>query len=236
MDYLYSLIGGTPALRRYQVDQDFDNAGVPVLESASGESGVDLATTTGFANVIGVSEDAASKLTAQQSVGTTAASLLTVNISPLSVYGARLSGDATTGTALSISTVSTASADGLSVVVDTDPNSPDLADGVVWGYSGANVGQYRKITATAANDATVEIPFDNDLAVGDTFLMANRYEADVAGITLTSDLREVDAQAAEATTGVIRVVEMFLKDRSGQGTLKSFFALQFADHAFSGAS
>lgn len=244
MDLAY-LLGSnqTPLNKRYQVDQDFSTAGVPVLVSATGESGVDLATTTGFVDALGVSMDTALKKTAQQTDGTTAARLLMVTISPDAVYRARLSGDNAAGTALTIGTITTASADGLSVITSAfDPNSPDLADGVVWGLKGANVGDvngrasYRKITATASNDATVEIPFDVNIAVGDQFLYANRFEGDVSGITLVAELTEVDAMAAEATTGAMRVVDMILNDHISDGTLSSYFNLILADHAYRGVT
>lgn len=235
MRFAKTFSGGPELIYKYQVDQDFAAAGVPVLESATGESGVDLGTTTGMANAIGVSIDTATKQTAQQTTGT-AAELLSVTVNPDAVFWARLSGAAAAGTALPAYACTTASADGLSVITtEFDVNSPDLADGVVWGYSGANVGQYRKITATGANDATVEIPFDNDIAVGDKFLYANRFEADIAGITLCTELTEVSSQVAEATTGAMRVVQMDLRDKGNDGLLKSWFLLLFADHAYSGA-
>ncbi len=235
MELASLLGGGTPVLKRYQVDQTFSVAGIPALESASGEAGVDLGTTTGCADLLGFSLDTATKYTSQQTG--TAAQLLTVIVNPDAVWRGRMSGSATEGTALRLYTVSTESTDGLSVVTDNDPNSPDLADGIVWGYSGGNVGQQRKITTTGSNDATVEIPFDNTLAVGDTFLMYNRYIADIAGVVLTAALWELSSAVAENASGAeFRLFDAELGDINHEGRDKSYALLVSSDHAFSGGT
>ena len=239
MELASLLCGGAPVLRKYQVDQNFANAGTPALIAASGESGVDLGTTTGCAGFLGFSLDTADVQTAQQTAPATAAELLTLIVNPDAIWKGRMSGGGTEGTTLAISTVTTASADGLSVVTDVDPNSPDFADGIIWGFSGANVGPLaqRKITATAANDATVIIPFDNDIAVGDVFLMFNRYFADVAGVTLTTLLFELDASVAEDASGAEFIVyDAILGDISEEGRDKSFALIVATNHAFSGGA
>lgn len=237
MELASLLSGGAPVLKRYQVDQDFSVAGIPALVSASGESGVDLGTTTGCADFLGFTIDTATKNTAQVTSPATAAELLTVIVNPDAVWRGRWNAGATEGAALTLWTVTTASSDGLSVVVDGDPNSPDLADGIVWGYSGANVGQYRKVTATAANDATVEIPFDNAIAVGDVFLFANRYIADVPGVTLTTALWELSAEVAENASGAeFRVFDVELGDIASNGRNESYALLISSDHAYSGGT
>ncbi len=237
---LKSLLGGgAPVLKKYQVDQTFANAGAPALISATGESGVDLGTTTGCAKFLGFCLDTATIRTSQQTAPATAAELLTLTVNPDAVWSGRMSGGGTEGTTLAISTVTSASADGLSVITDVDPNSPDFADGLIWSYSGANVGPLarRKITATAANDATVIIPFDNDIAVGDVFLMFNRHMADVPGVVLTSALFELDASVAEDASGAeFRVYEIINGDISSEGRDKSFAYIVSTDHAFSGGA
>lgn len=237
MELASLLCGGAALLKKYQVDETFSVAGVPALVSASGESGVDLGTLSGCADFLGFTLDTATKQTAQQTAPATAAELLTVICNPDAVWRGRMSGSSTEGTALRLYTVVTQSTDGLSVITDNDPSSPDLADGIVWGYSGANIGQRRKITATSSNDATVQIPFDQDIEVGDVFLMYNRYLADVAGVSLTTALWELDAVIAENASGAeFRVFDVELGDVSNEGRDMSFALLVSTDHAYAGGT
>jgi hypothetical protein len=78
----------------------------------------------------------------------------------------------TVGTAPECKACTTGSSDGLTFVVPT-------IDTTVSGYStvycrtGANRGEYRVVTTGATTTQTVVIPFTNDIAIGDTFCIAN---------------------------------------------------------------
>lgn len=232
MEFAYDLSGGAPVLKRYQVAATNTVIGVPYLKVAANGAGVVLASTTGAADFVGVNVDAAGTYnTAQNSDGSDNAAITTLIVNPLAVYKARLSGGATDGTALTPRTITTASTDGLSVITSGfDSNNPDMDEGIVWGYSGANVGYARKITSTAANDATPTVAFPHDIAVGDTFLFAPVSPLSTITAQLTTNLTEIDATAAISGDATIVVVEMALKDQANEGTLTSYAFIQFADH------
>src|SRR3990167_9682768 len=169
MDFAFDLPGGSTAvIKKYQVAATNTTIGRPYLKGASSGTGLVVATVSGAVDFVGVNIDTAGTyVTAQQSDNSDTARLQSTIINPLAVYRARLAGGAA-NEALSAATITTASADGLSVVTSAfDPNSPDLDEGTGWGYRGANAGKARRIVSTAANDATVIVAFPYDIAVGD---------------------------------------------------------------------
>lgn len=221
--YLY---GGAGYFKKYQVNATFSNRGVPALLGTTNEAGVDLPTTTAAADYVGLTQDTATYATAQQSDNSDPAAYVTLDIRPDVVIEARLSGDGTTGTALTVYDVTTASTDGLDVTTGDDWSSPTMVEGVVWGYSGANAGVQRKITSVSTTAATVTVAFPFDTAVGDEFLRANCYpfgDETVFGVTLTSDFRELNANAATSgTLAPFHPIEIVGYDQSREGTTKSY--------------
>lgn len=235
MDFEYDLAGNSSMiLKKYQVAASNTVLGRPYLKTAAGGTGIVLGSATGAVDFVGVNIDAAGTyVTAQQTDSSDTARLTSLIVNPTAVYRARLSGGATDGTALSEGTVTTGSTDGLSVITSAfDPNSPDLDEGTVWGYRGANAGKARKITATAANDATVVVAFPYDIAIGDTFLYAGISPAGTITAQLTTNCTEIDATAAIATDATMIVVEMRLLDAAGDGAAHSYALVQFADSLF----
>jgi hypothetical protein len=231
MDYAYMLGGGAPLKMSYQVNETLANAGIPVLAPGAGNAGVQISTTTSWANAVGVTLDTATYVTAQQTDGTSAEREVSVIISPQAVFRALMSGGATEGTALTLYDVTTASTTGLDVV--TGDAFTDFDDGVIWGYDGANAGQKRCITVGDATDATVAVAFDNDIAVGDNFMAASYwYLSDVAGqIQTTTNLYQADASIAGGTGGEGRIIDMELRDISADGRTNSYVLFIFDDHA-----
>jgi len=238
MEFAYSLDGNSvPVMKRYQVAATNTVIGRPYLKTADATSvGIVLATTTGTVDSIGVNVDAAGTYAAGQNTdGSDNAKYTTIIINPLAVYRARLSGGATDGTALTARTVTTASTDGLTVTHSGyNSNSPDLDEGVIWGYTGANSGVYRKITATANGSTTVVLAFPRDDAVGDTYLLAPVSPTRTLTAQLTTNCTEIDASAA-INGATFVVTEMLLNDSSNSGTTKSYAYVQLADHLFSGS-
>ncbi len=232
MDYAYMLGGGAPLQMKYQINSDaFATAGVPALAPGAGNAGVLISSTTSWANAVGVTQDTATYVTAQQTDGTSAEREVSVIISPDAVFRALMSGGATEGTALTLFDVTTASTTGLDVV--TGDNFTDLDDGVIWGYDGANAGQKRCITIGDATDATVAVAFDQDTVVGDNFLAAPYwFLSDVAGqIQTTTLLTQADVSIAGGTGGAGTVIDMELRDIGGDGRTNSFVLFIFDDHA-----
>lgn len=239
MDYAYNLYGTAPLIKKYQVGASLTSRGIPVLVGGAGEEGVIAGSTTGAVDLVGITLDTATLVTAQQSDNSDPAATVSVIIQPGAVYRARLSGGATSGTALSQHTVTSASADGLTITTGTAWNSPTYDEGVAWCYSGANVGVSRKITATGATSATLTVAFPNDIAVGDIFLRAP-YAASPVGmedqfVQLTSDLTELNAAVGVDTdNNNFRVVDLHLFDSSFDGTTQSYATILPYDCVFSG--
>ncbi len=231
MDYAYMLGGGAPLAMKYQVNETLANAGIPVLAPAAGNAGVQISTTTSWANAVGVTLDTATYVTAQQTDGTSAEREATVIISPQAVFRALMTGGAAEGTALTLFDVTTASTTGLDIV--TGDSFTDMDDGVIWGFDGANAGQKRCITVGDATDASVTVPFDNDTVVGDNFLAAPYwFLSDVAiNIQTTTNLFQADASIAGGTGGAASIIDMELRDIGGEGRTNSYVLFIFDDHA-----
>ncbi len=224
------LSGGAPVIKKYQVNATVANAGIPLLIGGAGEAGLDLPSTTALNDAVGVNLDTATYVTAQQTDGTSAERTVSVIINPDAILSARLSGGATTGTALTSQSVDTASTDGLAVTAG-DYSTTTMDEGTIWCYSGANAGQKRKITSVSTTAATVTVAFDYDIAVGDQFLNANISVMDVPTPTLTSDFLEFDASAAAASnTAELAIIELLLRDAGDDGKNNSFALAILRDH------
>lgn len=230
------LSGGAPVLMRYQVGETMGTAGVPVEVTAANGAGIVLCETTGCVDAVGITVDTATYSTTQGSGASSAEALVTVIVNPDAVINAPLSGGATSGTALTLYDVTTASAGGTAVTTGDDWSSPEFDEGVVWGYDGANAKQIRKITATSTTAATVTVPFDYATVVGDNFLRAPLWPMGTTTAQLTTTLDEVDASIAVGTGGNWKTLRILHQDLSGDGRTKSAVLLAFADHILSAAS
>ena len=233
MDFGYDLSGiSTPILKKYPVAATNTVLGVPYLKAAANGSGIVLSALGGGVDFIGVNIDAAGTyVTAQQSDNSDTERLTTLVVNPQAVFRARLSGGAASGTALTAQAITTASADGLSVITSGfDPASPTMDEGMVWGATGANAGIGRKITQVASNDATVVVSFPNDIAVGDTFFYVGISPLSTITVQLTTELTEIDATAAISGDAPAICVEMILNDSANNGDRESYAFIQFADH------
>ena len=165
--------------------------------------------------------------------------VVTVAVNPDLVSKWLLSGAAAEGTQLVITTNSAADTASLTVTITTGdpaPNSPEMIDGIAIAISGANVGQSRIISASGATVATVTVPFPNDIAVGDVFLIMSQPNtpSDTANnANLTTALDGVRADIAVGTGVAARPVELAI-DFSGQLAARrnSFVLLHADDHIF----
>jgi hypothetical protein len=183
--------------------------------------------------MVGLSFDAATYSVTQGS----AEAEVRLDIRPDAILQGRLSGSTTSGTALTLLPVTTATTDGLDVTTGSEWSSPTYDSGAVWGYDGANKGQVRKITSVSSTAGTVILPFDYDHQVGDNFLRAPIFPMDVdssATITLTSDFTEVDASAAVATnTALFTCIELITNTIDTRGTTNSYVLMVPGDHYLS---
>ena len=227
--------GGAEVLLKYQVNATVSNIGIPMLAGATTEAGLDLPGTQNAEDMVGINYDTATFVTAQQTDGTSAERTVLVCVNPDAIITCALAGGSTTGTALTKHAVTTATSDGSTVIVSSSFASPQLLYGTVWGYSGANVGQFRKITATSGGTATVAVAFDNGTTTDDFYLRANVHHAtlETASVELTSDFLEIDSTVAVATSGAeFNTIDMDLRDASDDDP--STVRLMSNDHALAG--
>lgn len=228
MENAKMLNGGQAMMIKYQVNETLANAGIVVLAPGSNNAGVQISTTTSWANAAGVTQDKATYVTAQQTDGTSAEREVTVCISPDAVYRALMSGGATAGTAMVQNTISAATTDGLDVTDDTFTwTNPAWDEGLVFFTSGVNQGQHRKVTATSGSEATITVAFDRDHGIGDTYFRMPWWFLDATGnnIQTTTNLVQADTLIAVGTGGAAKVTEMELN-----GTTDSYVLFTLDDH------
>lgn len=233
MEYAYDLCsGGSVAIRKqYQVAATNTTLGVPYLKIADGGTGIVLATVSGAADFIGVNVDAAGTyVTGQQTDNSDTARMTSIIVNPLAVWRARLCGGAA-NEALTAGVVTSASTTGLVVTVSgIDPNSPDLNEGTVWGYSGANAGKVRSIITTSTGVANTTVAFPYDTAVGDEFLFANLRAGRTILAQFTTDMTAIDASATLSGDANVATIEMICGDKAGNGLTESYALIYFGDH------
>lgn len=222
MEWAYSWSGNSYVRKLYQVAATVSQVGVPMLAPIADGAGLAQATTTAAADVVGAAADTATYVTAQQTDGTSAERRVGVILAPDSVFRMLLSGGAAENTALVEYDVTTASTDGLSVTTGDDWTSPQFDEGYLWGYTGANAGQARKITSTSTTAATVLNAFDYDTAIQDIFLRAPYTPFQSTTLQLTTNLTQANALIAVGTGGPWRVIEMILNSRALDGRTNSY--------------
>jgi len=222
--------GGAPLIKRYQINATVSDAGIPLLIGTSEEAGLDLPSTTVAADVVGLNLDTATFTTTQGTGADSAERLVSVIINPDAIYRVRMSGGATSGTALAQHTVTAQDTGGTVITTGTAWNSPDFDEGVAWCFSGANVGQARKIVDADGTTATVLVPFDNTIEVGDVFLRAPYQRMQGFAVQMTSDFTEANADIVVDTGAGFKTIDWELLDLSDDGTLKSFIYMIPTDH------
>lgn len=235
MNFAYRLSGGSPTRRSYQVASGASalRAGVGYLIPAANGAGLAPSTTTSWADAVGVALTAGpTYVTAQQTDGTSAERTIEVIVDPDAVWKIKMSGGATEDTALALQTVTSASTDGLAVTTGAEWSNPTFDEGVVWGYDGANAGQFRKITSVSSTVGTVTVAFDQDTAVGDNFLRAPYWPIQGLTIQLTTNLTEADASIAVGTGAQLKTIELLLKDITDSGRTNSYVFALATDHVF----
>ena len=234
MEFAYDLSGGSTAVvKKYQVAATNTTIGVPYMKIADGGTGIVLGTTVDARDFMGVNLDAAGTYqTAQNSDNSDTAKLTSLVINPMAAYRARMAGGAA-NEALTIGAEAAGSTSGLVVTVSgIDPNSPDMNEGTVWGYSGANTGQARAIITTAANVANTTVAFRYDIAIGDRFLFTPYRPGRTILAQLGTDLTNLDASATlSGETTYVSTIELILNDAAGDGNLNSYAVIHFGDHA-----
>lgn len=145
-------------------------------------------------------------------------------ITPNSLVRAPIVKD-TVGTAPERKACTTGSADGLTFVVAAIDTTVSQFS-TVYNSLGANRGEYRKVTTGATTTQTVLVPFTNDIAVGDTFCIANVVQG-LAHIDLDSQFQGIDSSAALTNYFVVYVHELNLEEAG-----KEYATFRFAPRHF----
>lgn len=233
MDFAYTLNGGAPTIKKFQVGATLATPGIPVLVGGAANDGLVAASTTAAADCVGITQDTATLISAQQSDNSDTAALVSVLISPDAVYKARLLGGATANTSLTKYPVTTASSDGLTITTGESWTATEFADGTTWGYDGANSGVARKITSTGATSGTLLVPMPFDTVVGDNFLRIPVTPGEDQFVQLSTNLDDIDASVAvDVNNANFRVVELDLNDISEEGDANSFAFLVIFDSLY----
>lgn len=243
------LSGGGPFYLRYPIRASMATAGVPAI-AVTDTVGIAAATTTSFADTVGLALDTGTYTTTQSSlsgVGTKHSSygqdlgaFVTVSVRPDLIVRALCSGGATASTALTLVTNTSASADGTTISDSTNIGSADMTSGVVWCLTGNNAGYARPIvTHNASTSFVTTVPFPNTIAVNDTFCWVpyNTFGTGasaidgVGNVQATTNIDQADASIASGTGGVAVVVNLELNGRSD-----TFVNFILQDHQFNVAT
>ncbi len=230
MEFQGDLSGGSTAfIKSYQVAATKATAGVPVLVTAAGGSGLVVATATSTAKAVGVTQDTSGTyVTAQQTDNSDTARTVKTIINPFAVYSMLMNGGATEGTAMVLHTAASGASDGLSFVSDVNTDSPELADGTFYCLSGANKGISRKCTSNSGTTATFTVAWPRDIAAGDTFVCAPYDPPRGIKVQLTTLLTQADASIAVGTGAAFRTIE--LKFDQHEGRTNSYVNAILANH------
>lgn len=246
-EFALDYYGSIPIMKRYQYGVTLTTAGIPFTVPAANTAGVVIGTTTGATDLVGMSVDKgavgsgigspgtgvaqSTYSTTQGSGDSSAARCVTLIINPFAVWRWKMTQGATNDTALSLRAVTTASSGGTAVTTNEDWSSPTYDEGVTWGYDGANAGQARKVTSVSSTAGTVTIPFDYATVVGDNFIRAPYFPMQTTTIQLSTNLDQADASIAVGTGAPFRVVDLLLRDLSGDGRNASFVFAVSNSHA-----
>ena len=198
--YMGSISGASPVIKKYKASATGYIPGIMMLRSAGNASGqMSVSTTTSWAASIGMLIDNGASLAAGGSItySTTQGAdeaVFSVIVNPDAIYRYQFVSGAT-GTAVINDTIATATSNGLTAVGATSVASPDMDEGILWYLTGANAGKSRKITSTSSVTATVIVPFAAN-AIGDTYIYAGANLGLGVACTMTTDLTKVRTDAA----------------------------------------
>lgn len=232
MQFENTLSGTAPRIMKFQIAAD-TIANIPLLIPVADGAGLAQPTAFSAANMVGVTLDAGTFLTAQQADDADPAATVSVIVNPDAIWEATLSGDATEGTALATRSVSTLSATGLVVTTGDDWATPSVDEGTIWGFDSSNQGIVRKVTSVSVTAATVTVAFPFDTAVGDLYAWANFHPMQSPTVTLTANFAAIRAQgvAVSVVAAEFVPIEIRAKDLGDNGLTQSSALLMSQDHA-----
>jgi len=238
MEALGTLSGGAPVIKRYMAGTTISNAGIPLLGA------VDAATDLGSVEPIGASAavNAGSQVgLGLDTSGTVAATGITdsddlfvsVIINPDLIIRGKMNNGTTSDTALATTAATAADTTGVTITGATT-----FDNGAVWGYTGNNVGRFRRCDDTAGS---LSINFESGILTTDTYVAVHGFPCSVELTNwecydLTTDLTQVIAQTAVTDTDNFATVDMEMRDATEEGTTNSYYHLIQNNHLFGSSS
>ena len=238
MELGYMLSGGAPVIKKYMAGTTITDAGIPLLgavDAATDLGSVEpmtVSTAMAVGSYIGLGLDVSGTVAA---TGITDSDELFVSvvINPDAVIRAKMNNGTTSGTALATTAPTTADSTGATLTGATT-----FDNGAVWGYTGTNVGHFRRCDSTAGS---LSINLVNGTATTDTYIAVHGFpcSVEVGGwecFDLTTDLTQVIAQTAITDTLNFATVDMEMRDSSENGTTNSYYHLIGSQHLFGSCS
>lgn len=239
----YILSGSKIARRKMRVGISVTSAGVPLIGPTANNEGVLLGATTTSVDAVGMSIDTATYNTAQQSDGSDPTEWVDVIINPDAVWQSRLSGGATTGTALTAYYNTVASSTGVLLTLSATSggatvDTTNFDDCPIFCYSGANAGLYRRAEPADGTDINLTQAFQYAIAVDDRFFGCPVTEGGIASVTWVTDLTEINAAVTVSANSAStwRAVDLILNDVGNDGLYKSYANVICCDHQYAGSS
>jgi len=233
--------GGAPLIGDFKIGATVVAKQAVIWLSTATGTVTDPAAVTDLTDAMGVVLAAAEgqSLTYSTTQGGTEG-VATVIYDPNSIFEARVVPSATASTAYAAQdgyfmVEESGDTNGLTVT-DTEitGSADDMNDGMLFGISGANVGQSRVMTDHTSTTAVVTVPFLNDIAVGDTYL-GSQYAPGVQAVQMTTDFTQANGTIAGGTGGEARVVHVRAETRAHGATLTApqlYVELVMNSHAF----
>lgn len=232
--YLY---GGGPLLKRYQAGTTISTRGIQILGAVDAATDIGSVEPGAKSTAVNTGSQVGINLDITGTVAATGAStadiLITVDVRPDAIVKAKMSGGDTADTALTIGTTTAASANGS---VTTGVTTYD--NGAVWGYDGANVGEYRRADDTSGS---LSIAFPNAIASGDRFLAVHGFPCGVEltaveTYDLTASLDQINAQTAVTDMNNFATLDLILRAADNDGASNSYYLLVANNHLFGSSS
>lgn len=191
-------IGPGPYIRKFQIDDTVVKGQyVVAIDGAGSNHGAigDPGGVSTLKDMLGVTTEAG---TVSTTIGSAAVEVeIEVNFTG-PIFRAPLSGATTIGTALTEFVNDTADTNALTVTHDQTGWTADYlnAYGAIYCRTGANAGQIRKLSDGTTTTFVVVQPFDNTIAVGDTFvILSTGLPGSIGRIKLTTDFLACDCTA-----------------------------------------
>ncbi len=238
MELAYLLSGGAPVIKRYMAGTTIGTAGIPVLGAV--DAGTDLGSVepAGASAAVNVGSMVGLCLDTSGTVGATGITddadlFVSVIINPDAVIRAKMNKGTTSNTALDTTAPTSADSAGVTLTGATT-----FDNGAVWGYTGTNVGSFRRCDDASGSLA---INFVTGTATTDTYIAVHGFPCSVeAGdwecFDLTTDLTQIIAQTVVVDTNNFATVDMEMRDSTEEGVRNSYYHLIANNHLFGSSS